>query len=101
MGLGWQGIIPFKAAGMARKSVKLMTEKLLDVKEVFSRIDPLRVTEEIEPALHNLLGPIVDAVGREQAPVAWEIMPFSVKQEKNAILISNLSRGLVHFSRFQ
>ena len=81
MGLGWQGIIPFKAAGMARKSVKLMTEKLLDVKEVFSRIDPLRVTEEIEPALHNLLGPIVDAVGRERAPVAWEIMPFSVKQE--------------------
>jgi hypothetical protein len=81
MGLGWQGIIPFKAAYMARKSVQLMTSKLLDVREVFGRIDPLRVTEEIEPALHNLLGPIVDAVGREQAPVAWEIMPFSVKQE--------------------
>ena len=81
MGLGWQGIIPFKASTMARKSVQLMTSKLLDVREVFSRIDPIRVTEEIEPALHNLLGPIVDAVGREQAPMTWEMMPFSVKQE--------------------
>ena len=81
MGFGWQGIIPFKAAKMARKATKLMTSKLLDVKEVFSRIDPLRVTEEIEPALHNLLGPIVDAVGREQSPIAWEMMPYSVKQE--------------------
>ena len=81
MGLGWQGIIPFKAAYMARKSVKLMTSQLLDVQEVFGRVDPIRVTEEIEPALHNLLGPIVDAVGREKAPMTWEMMPFSVKQE--------------------
>ncbi len=81
MGLGWQGIIPFKATKMARTAVRLMTSKLLDVRQVFSRIDPARVAEEIEPALHNLLGPIVDAVGRERAPTAWEMTPFAVKQE--------------------
>ena len=32
---GWQGIIPAKAEKMARKSVRLMTEKLLDVKSIF------------------------------------------------------------------
>ena len=81
MGLGWQGIIPFKATKMARTAVRLMTSKLLDIRQVFSRIDPARVAEEIEPALHNLLGPIVDAVGRERAPTAWEMTPFVVKQE--------------------
>eukprot|EP00946_MAST-07B_sp_MAST-7B-sp1_P003566 g3566.t1 len=81
MGLGWQGIIPFKAAKMARKATQLMTAKLLNVKQVFSRIDPARVAEEIEPALHNLLGPIVDAVGRERAPAAWDVMPYSMKEQ--------------------
>ena len=81
MGLGWQGIIPFKAAKMARKATRLMTSKLLNVKQVFSRIDPARVAEEIEPALHNLLGPIVDAVGRERAPLAWDVMPYSMKEQ--------------------
>ena len=81
MGLGWQGIIPFKAAKMARKATQLMTSKLLNVKQVFARIDPARVAEEIEPALHNLLGPIVDAVGRERAPTAWDVMPYSIKEQ--------------------
>jgi uncharacterized membrane protein YheB (UPF0754 family) len=81
MGLGWQGIIPFKAAKMARKATQLMTAKLLNVKQVFARIDPARVAEEIEPALHNLLGPIVDAVGRERAPTAWDVMPYSIKEQ--------------------
>jgi len=48
---GWQGIIPAKAAKMAAKSVDLMTEKLIDVQEVFSRLDPARFTEEIEPGM--------------------------------------------------
>lgn len=29
---GWQGIIPAKAAKMAAKSVKLMTDKLINIK---------------------------------------------------------------------
>lgn len=37
---GWQGIIPAKCAEMASIAVDLITTKLIDVKEVISRIDP-------------------------------------------------------------
>ena len=37
MGLGWQGIIPSKAAEMAEIVTTLMTTKLIDIKEVFQR----------------------------------------------------------------
>ena len=55
-----------------------MTAKLLNV-HVF-RIDPARVARRLNQ-LHNLLGPIVDAVGRERAPAAWDVMPYSMKEQ--------------------
>ena len=36
---GWQGIIPSKAGKMAEILVDLMTEKLIDVKDTFAKLD--------------------------------------------------------------
>ena len=41
--LGWQGIVPAKAAQMAHTMVTMVTTKLIDVQEVFGRLDPHRV----------------------------------------------------------
>jgi uncharacterized membrane protein YheB (UPF0754 family) len=38
--LGWQGIIPANAPKMAAISVDLMTEKLINIEEIFERLDP-------------------------------------------------------------
>lgn len=37
---GWQGIIPTKAAKMADTTVRLMTEKLFKIEDIFGRLDP-------------------------------------------------------------
>ena len=79
--VGWQGIVPFKAEKMARKATHLMTTKLINIREVFGRLDGHRLAEEIEPALHSMLGPLVHSVAEEQIPRVWGSLPSMVKDE--------------------
>ena len=44
---GWQGIIPRRAAKMASISVDTITEKLIDQREIFERLDSERIAEEL------------------------------------------------------
>src|SRR5258708_1703514 len=52
---GWQGIIPTKAGKMARKSVRMMTEKLFDVNEIFKRVDPKVAVERMKPGFAKVM----------------------------------------------
>eukprot|EP00943_MAST-04B_sp_MAST-4B-sp1_P005450 g5450.t1 len=79
--LGWQGIVPFKAEKMARKATHLMTTKLINVKEIFGRIDPNRLAEQIEPCLHSMLSPLVHSVAEEHIPYIWKSLPNNFKEE--------------------
>ncbi len=79
--IGWQGIIPMKAGIMAGKSVDLMTESLIDIKEQFSRIDPERVAVEMENSLKKLSAEIIDDVARTEAPMIWKTTPKLVKRQ--------------------
>lgn len=81
VGLGWQGIVPHKAEEMARKAVRLMTQELLDVKEIFSRLDPVQVAAELEPMLYGMLDRLMNEVAKKHSPTVWELMPQRVKQE--------------------
>merc|ERR1740120_54093 len=65
VGLGWQGIVPNKAETMARKSVDLMTLKLISVKEVFARIDPAMLATELDPVLDKSLTQIIEEMCQE------------------------------------
>ena len=47
---GWQGIIPTKAEKMASVTFDLMTTKLLNMKEIFNRLDPKRFASVMEDA---------------------------------------------------
>lgn len=47
---GWQGIVPSKARFMASRLTQLFMDKLLDLREIFSRIDPEEVRKRCEPA---------------------------------------------------
>eukprot|EP00457_Paulinella_chromatophora_P003864 gb/GEZN01003872.1/.p1 GENE.gb/GEZN01003872.1/~~gb/GEZN01003872.1/.p1 ORF type:complete len:499 (+),score=60.95 gb/GEZN01003872.1/:89-1585(+) len=79
--LGWQGIIPFKAEVMARKSVQLMTTKLINVQEVFLRLDPEVMAKELSDVVQHSLEEIIDAVAMDHAPAIWESLPQGVKAE--------------------
>jgi len=78
---GWQGIIPSKCTKMAAMAVDLMTTRLIDVKEVFSRVDPGRVAEELRAPLEAMTPKILETLARERAPAIWQSLPASVKAE--------------------
>lgn len=81
VGLGWQGIIAHKGEAMARKAVRMMTTQLMDVKEIFSRIDPDHVATELEPILHGTIADIIDTMANKYNPTLWRLLPTSIKEE--------------------
>jgi len=78
---GWQGIIPRRAAKMASISVDTITEKLIDQKEIFARLDPDRIAEELEGPLNSMVEDITDQVMRQHQPTLWESLPNVVKNQ--------------------
>ena len=78
---GWQGIIPAKAGKMAAISVDLMLEKLFDVREIFEKLDPRRVSALLEPGLMEITKRVVDTVAMEHAPALWREVPPPLKAE--------------------
>lgn len=78
--LGWQGIVPSKAAKMAEKSVDLMTTKLIDVQEIFSRIDPKHVSDDLQPVLERIARQMIDDVMKKEAFVMWTTTAPIVKE---------------------
>ena len=48
---GWQGIVPCKVRKMSSTMVDLMTSRLLDVREVFGRLDKQKCGECLEPGI--------------------------------------------------
>lgn len=79
--LGWQGIIPRRAAKMAAISVETITSHLITQEEIFARLDADKVADELEPALNDLVDEIVDQVMLEYEPGFWEALPQMVKRK--------------------
>lgn len=77
---GWQGIIPAKAEKMAGKTVDLLTAHLIDIKELFSRIDPDVVSSELKPVLSSMARPMIDSAMQEHMPTIWWLMPTMEKE---------------------
>ena len=78
---GWQGIIPAKAGKMAAILCDLMTTKLLNVAEMFARIDPEKFAEALAPEMKGAMYRIIQDVMIREAPTFWESLPLYVQQE--------------------
>ena len=79
--IGWQGIIPFKAEEMARKSVRLMTEQLIDIKEEFSKIDVNRVASEMDGVVLKKLKIVIEKTFSKHQAGLWAMLPQDVRDE--------------------
>ncbi len=78
--LGWQGIVPRKAAFMASIACDTMTSRLIKPKELFAKLDPQRVAKEIEKPLLEAVEEITRNVAAEYQPGLWESMPEAVRR---------------------
>lgn len=78
--LGWQGIVPRKAAIMASIACDTMTSNLLRPQDVFGRLDPDQVAKEIEKPMLAVVDEITREVAAHYSPGLWESAPEAVKQ---------------------
>lgn len=64
--LGWQGIVPRKASGLALKSVNMLTEKLIRVDEFFKKLKPEMLKKQFIPVVEKntpeITGHMLDAL---------------------------------------
>lgn len=67
--IGWQGIVPCKTRTMSETMVTMVTSELLDVQEVFRRLDPRRVGEYLAPEVPSLINNLVEDT--IPIPVGW------------------------------
>jgi uncharacterized membrane protein YheB (UPF0754 family) len=77
--LGWQGIVPRKAAIMAGIACDTMTEKLISPEDIFNKLDPNQIAKEIEKPLLAAIEDITREVALHYSPGLWEAAPQSVK----------------------
>jgi uncharacterized membrane protein YheB (UPF0754 family) len=82
--LGWQGIIPRKAHKMAVKAVDVITEKLMNIEEVFSRVDPKQFEEKVYPLLKNAIIESTEKFGNSIHAELWASIPLVIKNEIHA-----------------
>ncbi|VVJ14999.1 Uncharacterised protein [Amycolatopsis camponoti] len=78
--LGWQGIVPKRAARMASIACDTMTEQLIEPAEVVARLDASRIAQEIEKPLLAGVEDIVREVAGHYQPGLWESLPVRVQR---------------------
>lgn len=77
--LGWQGIIPRRAAKMASISVETITKHLITQEEIFDRLDPDKIVGALEGSINDMIEDLVDEVMLAHQPGLWESLPTFVK----------------------
>lgn len=78
--IGWQGIIPANAPKMAAISVDLMTEKLINIEDIFGRLDPAEVAREMAPTMRQTAERVINEAMRTHSPTIWDRTPRNIKK---------------------
>ena len=78
--LGWQGIVPRRAARMATIAVDTMTRDLISANEVVQRLDPKRVAAELAEPMAEASADITREVMTEFQPDLWDAMPEPMRR---------------------
>jgi uncharacterized membrane protein YheB (UPF0754 family) len=78
--LGWQGVVPRHGGRMAAIATDLLTANLLDIQEVFDRVDPDRIAHEIEQPLLRAVDDIAREVLEQYHPRLWEMLPAMARE---------------------
>jgi uncharacterized membrane protein YheB (UPF0754 family) len=78
-GIGWQGIVPSRAAKMGSLAVDSGISKLGTPQEFFNELEPDRIAEQIIVSARDELPGIVDRIMEREQPRLWRELPAQVK----------------------
>jgi uncharacterized membrane protein YheB (UPF0754 family) len=78
--LGWQGIIPSKAARMAGIFVDSTMSRLGTLPELFEQMEPARIAEQIQKVIVPRLDKYTDEILLSEHPTLWRRTPAPLKE---------------------
>ncbi len=78
-GIGWQGIVPSRAAKMGSLAVDVGIAKLGTPAEFFAQLDPDRIARHIVERTRGEIPAIVEKVMAREIPRLWEELPARIK----------------------
>jgi uncharacterized membrane protein YheB (UPF0754 family) len=79
-GVGWQGIIPSRAAKMGSIAVDKGIAKLGSPAEFYRQLEPDKIAEHILAATRGEMRALVDRTMEREHPGLWRDLPASVKE---------------------
>jgi uncharacterized membrane protein YheB (UPF0754 family) len=94
-GIGWQGIVPSRAAKMGSLSVDSGIAKLGTPKEFFRQLEPEKIAEQIVISTRGEIPEIVARVMEREQPQLWRNLPPALR----GLLIQRVQEqlpGIVH-----
>lgn len=92
--LGWQGIVPRKATGLALKVVNILSEKLIKIDEFFQKIPTDKLAESYKPILrehiptmmHKVLEAVPAALKSQVAANEKRIVDKAIAESEQRLL---------------
>ena len=79
-GVGWQGIVPARAAKMGSIAVDKAIAKLGTPSEFYQQLEPEKIAEHIVTVFRPEIPELVDDVMRSEHPRLWRDLPDPVKE---------------------
>jgi uncharacterized membrane protein YheB (UPF0754 family) len=93
--LGWQGQIPKRAPKMAAVAVDSLTSGIIEPKQMFDKIDPDELADELGEPLHDAAKELVDTMMMSFQPQVWRATPDQVKD----LIVANVESRIPSASR--
>ena len=79
-GIGWQGIVPSRAAKMGSLAVDSGIAKLGTPAEFFNELDPSKIAEQIVVSTREDIRATVDRIMEREQPRLWHDLPPQIKE---------------------
>ena len=79
-GIGWQGIVPARAAKMGSIAVDKAISKLGTPAEFYQQLEPERIAEHIVESFRPEVPGLVEEVMRREHPRLWRDLPRPIRQ---------------------
>jgi uncharacterized membrane protein YheB (UPF0754 family) len=94
-GVGWQGIIPSRAAKMGSISVDKGIAKLGSPAEFYRQLEPERIAQHIIDSARPDMRPLVERIMRREHPALWRDLPPPLRDAVHQRVERELP-GIVH-----
>jgi len=89
-GIGWQGIVPSRAAKMGSLAVDSGIAKIGRPREFFNQLEPEKIAEQIIVSARHELPAIVDGIMLREQPRLWRELPPQLRDMIEARVLAQL-----------